>query len=139
MTDRGETNPGKGGACEAFAVYVDLLGAERAVAALDALEAALRSVFLMRQPADEAAIRALAGEAHSLVSTATAVGFLPVARACRDFEESCASGPALAAFAHARDVADAALPEIGRIRMKLQAAPADDGNAGCNGRMRTRA
>ncbi len=110
------------GACNAFAAHVDLLGVDTAIRALHSLEVALRSVFIERQPADEDEMSALAGEAHKLISTATAIGFLAVARACHSFEERCGSGAAGAAFERTRDIAVAALAEIGRLRAELLAA-----------------
>jgi len=131
MTGQIETNLGEGGACEAFAAYVDLLGAEMAMGALHALETALRRVFIERQPADDGELSALADEAHRLISTASAVGFVDMARACCEFEESCGSSTARTAFERMRDVAVATLADIRRARAALQAhAPAGGANQG---------
>jgi HPt (histidine-containing phosphotransfer) domain-containing protein len=120
MSDPSDIEQGER-ACDGFALYVDLLGPETALRGLDALEAGLRSILIEGQaPGEGAEPGALSGEVHSLISAATTVGFLPVARACQAFEASCGSGAARAAFARARRAAVAAVSEIARLRSELQ-------------------
>jgi HPt (histidine-containing phosphotransfer) domain-containing protein len=106
---------------DAFAQCLDLLGRDRTLAALRSLEAGIQDVFAGGSPGEESELCELAGKAHRLVSTATAVGFIDLAHACHAFEESCGSGAARAAFECARSIAGLSLREIGRLRMELRA------------------
>ena len=102
----------------AFAECLDLLGAERIVGALEAVDAAIRRTFGDGTPVEE---HASIDDAHKLISTAAAVGFLDLARACQIFEESYGSGAARGAFESLRATALAALHEIGRLKVELRA------------------
>jgi len=103
---------------DAFAECLDLLGAERIVGALEAVDVAIRRTFVDGRPAEE---HAFIADAHKLISTAAAVGFLDLARACQTFEESYGSGAARGAFESLRATAMAALHEIGRLKVELRA------------------
>ena len=116
----GHSGAGAGGE-DAFAQYVDLLGAEQSARALETLEAALRGTFSGGGPVGNGDRSDLAGAAHRLISTATVVGFLELARACREFEESCGSGAERAAFERLRSISRPSLRAIGRLRAELRA------------------